>query len=210
MNNHKKSAELIATNQDLIHQISEKEQSAYKLMLANKDLTHENAEREIRSAALTRANEDLQFNNDEKERRAAELVIANIELAFQNTEKEDRAAELIIANQELAYQFEEKEKRASELDSAYKELKRAEGQLKEHITGLEEMMFITSHKVRIPVANILGISNIIDDFMDSPVQLKTLLAHIKTSAETLDAFTTELAQFMSSLEQKSKEINLQI
>lgn len=126
-------------------------------------------------------------------------------MAFQNTEKENRAAELIIANIELAFQGAEKEKRAEELSAAYLELKKAEGHLKEHIQGLEEMMFMTSHKVRQPVANILGVSNLIEDFLHSPTQLKKLVGYIKASALTLDVFTKELTIFISELEQKGKK-----
>jgi len=143
-----------------------------ELTIANKMLAFQNKEKEKRAAELIIANKELAFQNEEKENRAAELIIANKELAFQNKEKENRAAELIIANKELAFQNEEKENRAAELSSAYKELKKADEDLRGYIQGLEKMMFITSHKVRQPVCNILGIASVMDQFMNSPTELK--------------------------------------
>ena len=131
-------------------------------------------------------------------------MIANAELAFQNEEKEKRAAELIIANKELSFQNEEKEKRATELTAAYNELKKAEEFLKAYVLGLEEMIFMTSHKVRQPIANILGISSMLDQLIDSPSDLKKMIDYIKESALSLDAFTKELTIFMSDLEKKGK------
>jgi hypothetical protein len=66
------------------------------------------------------------------------------------------------------------------------------------------MMFITSHKVRQPVANILGITNILEDCVNSPDQLKMSVGYLKESAQVLDAFTHELTDFISKLEQKGK------
>jgi signal transduction histidine kinase len=140
----------------------------------------------------------------DKREKSDELIIANKELAFQNEEKEKRAAELIIANKELAFQNEEKEKRAAELFIANNELKKTEEYLKEYIQGLEEMMFMTSHKVRHPVTNILGLSDLLDQSINSPDELKQLIAYIKQSAQALDTFTRELTTFMSNLEKKGK------
>ena len=179
-----------------------------ELTIANKMLAFQNKEKEKRAAELIIANKELAFQNEEKENRAAELIIANKELAFQNKEKENRAAELIIANKELAFQNEEKENRAAELSSAYKELKKADEDLRGYIQGLEKMMFITSHKVRQPVCNILGIASVMDQFMNSPTELKKMVKYLKISALSLDSFTKELTKFIFDLEQKGKDNSL--
>jgi len=179
-----------------------------ELTIANKMLAFQNKEKEKRAAELIIANKELAFQNEEKENRAAELIIANKELAFQNEEKENRAAELIIANKELAFQNEEKENRAAELSSAYKELKKADEDLRGYIQGLEKMMFITSHKVRQPVCNILGIASVMDQFMNSPTELKKMVKYLKISALSLDSFTKELTKFIFDLEQKGKDNSL--
>ncbi|OAQ41692.1 hypothetical protein A5893_00855 [Pedobacter psychrophilus] len=96
-------------------------------------------------------------------------------------------------------------KRSEELTVAYEELKKTEEYLKQYINGLEEMMFITSHKVRQPVANILGISTLLDSGTNySHEELKKIVNYLKHSAITLDNFTRELSTFMISLERKIK------
>lgn len=178
------------------------------LVNSNKKFSFQNEEREKRAAELVIANEELAFQNREKEKRAAELVIANRELTFQNKEKEKRAAELVIVNKELAYQNQEKEKRTEELIAANAELKRAEEYQKEYILGLEKMMFMTSHKVRLDIANILGISNLLDHATNSPEEHKQFVDYIRKSAISLDVFTKELTFFIFDLEQKGKNKNL--
>jgi signal transduction histidine kinase len=63
-------------------------------------------------------------------------------------------------------------------------------------------MFITSHKVRAPIANILGISSMLDQYIESPARLKQLVDYMKVSAKSLDAFTKELTTFIVSIKQK--------
>lgn len=157
---------------------------------------------------LVIANAKLFLQNEEKEKRASELIIANKELAFQNQEKEDRAAELIIANKELIFQNQEKEKRALELLNANIELKRAEEYHKEYIVGIEKMIFMISHKVRQPIANILGLSQLLDLSKDSNAEIEQTLNYIKISAASLDILTKELNTDIIELRQKAKKILL--
>jgi signal transduction histidine kinase len=178
------------------------------LIKANKELAFQNEEKEKRAAELIIANVELAYQNEEKKKLAAELIIANKELIFQNEEKEKRAAELLIANQELIYQNSEKEKRATELTVAYNKIKKAEEFLKEYIRGLEEMMFMTQHKVRQPVANIIGVSNLLDEFIDKPEMLRKMIAYLKESAVSLDVFTKELTDYIGELEEKGKNENI--
>lgn len=152
------------------------------------------------------ANAKLFLQNEEKEKRASELIIANKELAFQNQEKEDRAAELIIANKELLFQNQEKEKRAQELLNANIELKRAEEYHKEYIIGIEKMIFMISHKVRQPIANILGLSELLDLSTDSNAEIEQTLDYIKMSAFTLDVLTKELNTNIIELRHKAKKV----
>jgi PAS domain S-box-containing protein len=194
--------ELIIANKKIALHNDEKENRARELIIANKELAFQNAEKEIRAAELIIANKELAFQNTEKENRAAELRIANKELAFQNIEKEIRARELIVANKELAFQNKEKEKRAIELKASNNALKKAKEFLTEHIRGLENMLSMTSHGVRQPVANILGIIQLLDKSVTSPAELKKLMDYIKEAALALDTFTKRLTVFMFNLVQK--------
>jgi CHASE3 domain sensor protein len=139
------------------------------------------------------------LQNKEKGMRAAELLIANGELVFQNEEKEKRAAELLIANRELIFQNKEKEERTAELNTTYIQLKKREKYLKEYIGGLEKMMFVVSHKVRQPVAHILGLTNLIDQGRNSQEEQKQSMDYIKQSALALDAFVKELIEMMGAM-----------
>ncbi len=151
----------------------------------------------LKSAAeLIAANQELAFQYAEKEKRANELAIANKELAFQNEEKERKAAELVIANEELLFQNAEKEKRAAELLTANLDLKEAQQKHIVHIRDLEDMMFMISHKVRQPVTNIMGLSELLDLENSNPDELKKLLKLLKESGQLLEDFTNELSAFI--------------
>jgi signal transduction histidine kinase len=131
------------------------------------------------------------------------LLAANKELAKQNEQKHKRAEELHLANKELAFQNKEKEIRAAELLHAINQLKNVEEYQKEYAEGLKQMMFITSHRMRKPIAHILGISNLLDyNLIDSPEELKKMIKFIKVSAETLDNFTRDLTAFIYQQEEK--------
>jgi signal transduction histidine kinase len=190
----------------LAFQYEEKEKRAAELHIANTELAFQNEEKEKRASELVIANNELIFQNEEKEKRAVELIIANRELAFQKLEKNIRSSELTIANKKLIFKTQEREIKTAELNIANRDLKIAEANQKEYIRGLEEMMFMTSHKVRQPIANIIGFSNILDESINSPEELKQSVASIKESAITLDVFTKELTTFISDLGQKGKNV----
>lgn len=80
------------------------------------------------------------------------------------------------------------------------ERKHAELSKKEYIKGLEEMIFMTSHKVRQPVAHILGISILLNDSVNTQEDLNKMVGYMKESALALDSFTKELTHFIKKLE----------
>ena len=164
------------------------------LMIANHQITLQNRQLEKYSERLTTANKKINVHRKEKVNRESELAAANMLLIFENNEKEQRAAELAIANRKLLFENKEKGKRAAELAVANSNLKRAEMLQKEHIATLEEMMFIISHKVRNPVANILGISYLLAENEDhSSEEFAKMVRSIIASATSLNTFTQELS-----------------
>jgi hypothetical protein len=98
----------------------------------------------------------------------------------------------------------EQKKRTDKLTNADNESEKREEFLNEYVRDLEEMMFMTHHKVRQPVANIIGMANLIDKYANSPRELKKIAEYMKQSALDLDAFTQELTAFIKNLEQKGK------
>lgn len=82
------------------------------------------------------------------------------------------------------------------------ERKNAELERKQYTQNLEEMIFMTSHKVRQPVSNILGLSALLDSASISLEELKNISGYMKQSAITLDNFTKELTTFIEELKIK--------
>jgi signal transduction histidine kinase len=188
------AAHLIIANKQIILQNKKLEKYSEKLTSANKKITVQLKEKLSRESELAIANIQLIFENHEKEKRAQELVIANGKLIYENSEKEKRAEELAIANKKLIFENSEKEKRAEELAVINNKLTKAEILQKDHIIALEEMMFIISHKVRKPVANILGISYLLETCENrSDHEFKKLVQDIIESATCLNTFTQELS-----------------
>jgi signal transduction histidine kinase len=122
--------------------------------------------------------------------------------------EEKCSEELIIVNNKLAFQTQENERCKAELVIVREELNKAERYQKEYVKNLEKMMFMISHQVRKSIVTISGISNLLDLEMNLPEKLKELLAYIKKSAGSLDAYTKELTIFTCVLIQKGKKIKV--
>lgn len=197
-------AKLLNAKRKIILQNKKLEKYSQALLSANEKIMLHYKEKVSHESELAKANILLTFENNEKEKRAAELVIANKKLIFENNEKEKRAAELVVANKKLLFENNEKGKRAEELVIINRELTKAETLQKEHIDTLEEMMFIISHKVRCPVANILGISYLLEENeTKSTEEFKSLIQMLSQSALSLNALTEELATYIHTKRVKS-------
>lgn len=81
------------------------------------------------------------------------------------------------------------------------QLKQAEKEKTDYIKSLEEMMFMTSHKVRLPIANIIGISDLLDYDLDKE-ELSRVIDNMKASINALDTFTRELTMFIHNVKKK--------
>lgn len=77
--------------------------------------------------------------------------------------------------------------------------KQAEEKTHRYLKGLEKMLSMTSHKVRQPVAHILGVSTLLDHNLTTSAELGTIVGYMKESALSLDIFTKELTAFMHDL-----------
>lgn len=136
------------------------------------------------------------------------LALAHKELVFQHAELIKCSKELTIANKGLIVQNKEKDKRANELWQVNDALKKSQEQQKDHIHSLEKMMFMISHKIRQPVAHIVGLSNLITKENNIPQELKQLLKFIKQSAHSLDMCTRELSTYIHEKKiDRENEIN---
>jgi signal transduction histidine kinase len=152
---------------------------------------------------LILAHSKIAFQNEENKNLSAKLIIANQEINIQNTDKDKKAAELVIINNRIAFKNREREFSKAELNIANRELKKAAQYHKEYIQGLEDILFIVSHKVRQPIAHILGISKLLEyTTIVSADDLKKMVNYTKSSAISLDAFTKELSDFLTELQNK--------
>jgi signal transduction histidine kinase len=86
------------------------------------------------------------------------------------------------------------------------ERRRLEEEKRAYMAGLETMIFMTSHRLRHPVSQILGISNLLDENVVSSEDVKKITAYMKESALSLDAFTSELTSFINHLKVKGKAV----
>lgn len=105
------------------------------------------------------------------------------------------------AKQELIFNHEELQRCTKDLKIANVNLnireKEKELNMEEFNSGLEQMMFAISHKVRKSVANILGLSKLLcEDVNLGNNELKEILLLIIQSAESLNASTEELSKFI--------------
>lgn len=83
------------------------------------------------------------------------------------------------------------------------ERKQAEINRKEQIKMLEKMLFMISHKIRQPVANIIGISNSLNNTNPDANELKTMSNFMCQSAVKLDMLTRELNDLVSESRSKN-------
>lgn len=78
---------------------------------------------------------------------------------------------------------------------------------KQNIQQLEEIIFSLSHKVRQPVAHILGVSNLLDNELITKEELNKIVGYMKESALNLDKFTHELTELVSDAKFKTENKN---
>ncbi|MFY8112195.1 MAG: histidine kinase dimerization/phospho-acceptor domain-containing protein [Flavobacterium sp.] len=97
----------------------------------------------------------------------------------------------------------EKEDLSIQVLQQFKELKGSEKSLKSDIhKGLEEIMFTISHKVRLPLTNILGLANLLTIIGNTNEENLEFIELIKDSARDLDKITKELSSFIYELNHK--------
>ncbi|MES2863172.1 MAG: PAS domain-containing protein [Bacteroidota bacterium] len=68
----------------------------------------------------------------------------------------------------------------------------------QNINHLEDVLFTLSHKVRQPVANIIGISSLLEEDSISAEDLQKITAYMKDSVNSLDRFIKEMTNEISN------------
>ncbi|MEO5776660.1 MAG: hypothetical protein ABIQ27_07125 [Flavobacterium sp.] len=146
---------------------------------------------------LTIAHQELLLHLQELEKCNRELVTANKHLKDSNNKTETQTAALNTANKKIIVETALKNERTAELKIANTKLLNAE-------TGLNEIAFAISHRIRKAVANILGIAyHLIDDETMTPEETKEMTNIIIQSANSLNLYTEELAKSLYSKRESS-------
>ncbi len=80
----------------------------------------------------------------------------------------------------------------------------------QHLEALNEILFITSHRVRKPVANIIGLTDLINNESGTLTadDLKKHCRHLSSSANELDEIIKELNNFVEHSEQENLAVPL--
>ena len=84
------------------------------------------------------------------------------------------------------------------------ERRRAEVEKDKYIQGMEDMLFMTSHKVRQPIVNIMGMSNILNTTDNSKEDLIKITEYMRHSVDSLDKFTRELTDYIVDLKRRGE------
>lgn len=78
----------------------------------------------------------------------------------------------------------------------------------EYVRKLENVIYKTSHELRQPIAQILGLVQIVSFEKNSPEEVMNILKLFKVAATRLDQFTIEMTKFIySSIKNKKPEKN---
>ena len=85
--------------------------------------------------------------------------------------------------------------------------KRTDENREEHVRNLEELLFFTSHNLRQPITNIMGISGLLLGDQVKQHELEKATRYIKESIERLDKFSKELTSKMNQLRLETQNLN---
>lgn len=87
------------------------------------------------------------------------------------------------------------------------ERKEAESNRKKYIHLLEQIAFIVAHNIRSPLCSILGLTDILLNYQNTPEDVSKAIHLLKDSAERLNVITQELSKFVydNEIEMKLKD-----
>lgn len=84
--------------------------------------------------------------------------------------------------------------------------KNAEAAQAEYNQKLKDILYMTSHRVRSPLATCMGLLNMVsEDKVPSADELKDMIKHLKASAQQLNEFTKDLTDYLLMLEKRYEQ-----
>jgi PAS domain S-box-containing protein len=100
----------------------------------------------------------------------------------------------------------------TERKESVQELKRFAEDLYKHNRDMHQFAYIVSHNLRSPVANIMGITNLMELDKDDPETLAQYVGDLKKSVNRLDDIIKDLSKILSitdaALQLKTEELNM--
>ncbi|CAN1535175.1 Signal transduction histidine kinase, dimerisation/phosphoacceptor domain [Flavobacteriaceae bacterium] len=178
-----------------------------EMIKTNEKLIIQNQQIEKRVAKLIIDNQKIISQNDENEKQITRLKNINKELIFHYQANKKCNEELTITHNELLSKNKENKKLSELVSKSNEKLKKVQETQKEYIEGLESILFMTSHRIRQPIANILGLSYLLNDSKNSKEEIKVFIEFIKQSSLILDVYTQELSSYTFDLKKKLYEKN---
>ena len=167
-----------------------------------KELYRQEEEKRKRASELIDFFEETLVQLEDKDKRLREQLIENKVLRSQNDILIARVAELLNVKQELIRLENEKEKQKLEAILYFKDFKTSEEYSRMYLKGLEKSMYVTSHSIRKPITNILGLVNRLESSPYLHQSMRLPLSYIKESAQELDRFTREMASDLEGLRKR--------
>jgi signal transduction histidine kinase len=178
-----------------------------EMIKTNEKLIIQNQQIEKRVAKLIIDNQKIISQNDENEKQITRLKNINKELIFHYQANKKCNEELTFTHNELLSKNKENKKLSELVSKSNEKLKKVQETQKEYIEGLESILFMTSHRIRQPIANILGLSYLLNDSKNSKEEIKVFIEFIKQSSLILDVYTQGLSSYTFDLKKKLYEKN---
>lgn len=72
--------------------------------------------------------------------------------------------------------------------------------------GMDEMLFMISHKVRHSISQILGLAYLFEDKSITEDEIRKIIGYMKEPTQSLNLFTKELTDFMDDLKKRNNRI----
>ena len=153
---------------------------------------------------------------NKKENNSFNCYLSNAKSYGQLMDYNNESEDSVLTKRKLVVEIKTLKKSLSDLQiekqdlnmqllQQFKELKRTQKNLnKDFHKGLEEMMFILSRKVRLPLTNILGLANLLTNVDNSNDENLAYIELLKASAKDLDNITKELGSFIYELNHKKE------
>ncbi|MES2239470.1 MAG: response regulator [Bacteroidota bacterium] len=72
--------------------------------------------------------------------------------------------------------------------------------------GMDEMLFMISHKIRHSIAQILGLSSLVEEESIAEEELKKIIGYMKEPTQSLNLFTKELTDLLGDLKKRNNRL----